>query len=763
MSKIQERGSTHVYKVNKISKEEMDSMVSLCVYEDPPYCNAACPLKLDTRAFLKAVSEGDFKKALQIYEKIAPFPIVLSQCCEAPCEAKCRMGEVGEALAIREIEKTVAAMGEVTKSGGVFRRKKRQSVAVFGSGLFALLFCGEIEKKAYPLTVFCEEADIESYLKSAAPNLEDELFAIELKRLRGKDIDFEFNCALSLEFFNEKRADFNVLCASEAAAKRFFPDALCDTALMYFAAENLVMGAGEGSMAAAFGAKKAALTVDRLAQKLNPNNTRGEEGPVDTRLYTELGDAKALKRVEKSAALYTKDEAMAEAQRCIQCHCEECFKACAYLKHYKKHPGLLSREIYNNTQIIMGDHQLNKPMNSCSLCGQCAVVCPNGFDMAQVCHAARRNMVSTDKMPLAPHEFALLDMLFSNEEGFLARPQPGVDKCKYVFFPGCQASAIAPATVRAAYEDLCARLEGGVALMLGCCGAICDWAGRYEMQDTTREFIRNELGKLGEPVIIAGCPTCKKELADCTESEILGIWDILGEIGLPEGSKALSRPAAMHDSCGARGDSATQDAIRALAVELGCELVETEYERDEAPCCGYGGLTMYANREVAHEMAEKCLERSDTPYISYCMACRDRFAREGRESRHILELVYGTDAGNPPDISEKRYNRLTLKNDMLRELWGEETAMEKLPYELNFTPEALEMMDERMILKSDIAAVIEHVRETGAAIEDEDTGYIMANHRLGNVTFWAAFTEGDKGYTVHRAYSHRMKIVKGNG
>jgi hypothetical protein len=366
-------------------------------------------------------------------------------------------------------------------------------------------------------------------------------------------------------------------------------------------------------------------------------------------------------------------------------------------------------------------------------------------------------------MPLAPHEFALLDMLFSNDEAFLAKPQPGVENCKYVFFPGCQASAIAPATVRAAYEDLSARLDGGVALMLGCCGAICDWAGRYEMQDKTREFIRTELSKLGDPIIIAGCPTCKKELADCSDSEIVGIWDVLAQIGLPEGAKGLERPAAMHDSCGARGDEATQNAICQLAKKLGCQLVETEYERDEAPCCGYGGLTMYANREVAHEMAEKCLERSDAPYISYCMACRDRFAREGHESRHILELVYGTDAGNPPDISEKRYNRLTLKNDMLREIWGEETEMEKLPYELNFTAEALEMMDDRMILKSDIIAVIDHVRETGAAIEDEDTDYIMANHRVGNVTFWAAFTEGDKGYTVHRAYSHRMKIVKGNG
>ena len=88
MSQIQERGSTHVYKVNKISKEEVDSMVTRCVYENPPFCSAACPLKLDTRAMLKAAAEGDFKKALLLYEKIAVFPLILSAGCgEAPLDA----------------------------------------------------------------------------------------------------------------------------------------------------------------------------------------------------------------------------------------------------------------------------------------------------------------------------------------------------------------------------------------------------------------------------------------------------------------------------------------------------------------------------------------------------------------------------------------------------------------------------------------------------------------------------------------------------
>ena len=95
---------------------------------------------------------------------------------------------------------------------------------------------------------------------------------------------------------------------------------------------------------------------------------------------------------------------------------------------------------------------------------------------------------------------------------------------------------------------------------------------------------------------------------------------------------------------------------------MGCTVVNTEYSRDLSPCCGYGGLTSYANKEMADKMTEKCLERSDAPYITYCMACRDRFVREGRESRHILELLYGTNAVNMPDISEKRYNRLDRKS-----------------------------------------------------------------------------------------------------
>ena len=764
MSQIQERGSTHVYRVSKISKEEMDSMVARCVYEQPPYCNAACPLKLDTRALLEAAANGDFKKALQLYERIAPFPLILAQGCEAPCEERCRLGEVGESAAIRAVEDAVARYGEATRTGSIFRTKKKKTVAIFGSDLFTLFLAGELEKKAYPITLFCREPDRESFLRTAAPFLDGEAFALELRRLEKKDIQFNWNSTPDRAFLEETRAAFDIVCLSESLRSSLYPEAVCLPELMFCEEEKLVSGWGEGVMNAAFGAKKAALTVDRLAQNLDPRNTRGQEGACESQLYTDLSAAHALKRVKAEGERYTREEAIREAQRCLKCRCEECLKSCAFLQHYKKHPGLLAREIYNNTQIIMGDHQLNKPMNSCSLCGQCTVVCPNGFDMAHVCHIARQNMVSTDKMPLAPHEFALMDMLFSNGEAFLSRQQPGFANCRYVFFPGCQAAAIAPETVKAAYLDLCERLEGGVALMLGCCGAIADWAGRSELEEQTRAFIDRELGKLGDPTVIVGCPTCKQQLSRHEGIRLTGIWDVLLELGLPAGGHGLDRPAAMHDSCGARGEPAVREAVRRIARELGCELTDTPLSGERSPCCGYGGLSAYANREVAAEMTESCLARSDAPYISYCMACRDRFARQGRESRHILELVYGTDAGDPPDISEKRWNRLTLKQTLLRELWLEEPMEKKLDYQLDFTEEARRMMDERMILTDDVIAVLDEVRKTGECIFDAESGLLIARRRVGNATFWVKFSrEGTGSYRVHRAWSHRMNVVKREG
>ena len=221
--------------------------------------------------------------------------------------------------------------------------------------MFSLFLAGELSRKMYPVTVLCQQDNHEAFVRACAPNLPEEVLATSAKALSRMDITFVWNTDPAAGF-GEKAGAFDLLCAAYDTAKALFPGLAVDEAVMVCREQRLITGKTEGVLGAAFGAKKAALSADRLAQNLDPANTRGEEGSVETRLYTSLEGVAPSQRIPCT----DRDSAMAEARRCIQCRCEECIKGCAYLQHYKKFPRILTREIYNNVSIIMGDHMMNK-------------------------------------------------------------------------------------------------------------------------------------------------------------------------------------------------------------------------------------------------------------------------------------------------------------------------------------------------------------------------------------------------------------------
>ncbi len=750
--------STRAYRTKQLyTKDELAAREGLCVHEQPAFCSAACPLRTDARELARLCAAGDFSAARAMLERATPFARILACGCEAPCSGKCRLNEAGaEGVDIAALERAAMRLGKARTGRGLLKFKKKKTAAVFGAELFTLVLAAGFAGKSYPTTFYAAEASAAEIIAACAPFLPEADAAAALAELEALDLTIRYSCDLTREFISAEREKYDLAAVSRECLARL--DAWePDPVTLYCEGARVLSRPldGRGVLGAFFDARRAGVSADRLSQGMDPAFSRGEEGPAASSLYTDLSAVEPLARVPEGGG-YGEEEAAAEAARCIQCECAECIKGCAWLQHYGKFPRIMTREIYNNVGIIMGDHMMNGAINSCALCKQCAVTCPNGYDMAEICLSARRNMVATGKMSLAVHEFALYDQIFSNSEAFLCRPQPGFEKCRYVFFPGCQACADAPEAVWRAYADLSARLAGGVGVMLGCCGIMSDWAGREELFAETREKLARELEALGKPKIITACPTCTRAMSAL--GECVGVWDVLLDIGLPEGAPTAAGAVTLHDACGARGDAHTQNAVRALARGLGCEVTEPEYTLDRAPCCGYGGLAGYARPEVARDMTEFALKDTEGVQLTYCMGCRDRYARAGAESAHILELVYSAPAGAPPGISEKRRNRLELRRRFLREIYMEDERVEPLGFRLDITDEARALMEERMILDSDVAYVMQQYRRRGEAVLENDTGLLVARARLGNVTFWVKFTQDAEGYTVRRVYSHRMTI-----
>ncbi len=253
---------------------------------------------------------------------------------------------------------------------------------------------------------------------------------------------------------------------------------------------------------------RAAISIDRFLKQESLTSNREKEGPYPSRLYTSLAGIQPTDAVlpAQPETGYSKEEAAAEAARCLQCECLECVKACTYLDHFKEYPGKCIRKVTKNITSLPGkSYRTFTPfLNACSLCGLCGTVCPTDLNMAVVNSEARRVMWAKGYMPPAIHDFAIRDMESSNVgPGALTRNQPGHDSSSYLFFPGCQLAASAPHNVERTYRHLTEQLSGGVGLMLSCCGAPAAWAGRQELfQEVLDSFLARwtEMGQTpGDP------------------------------------------------------------------------------------------------------------------------------------------------------------------------------------------------------------------------------------------------------------------------
>ena len=110
-----------------------------------------------------------------------------------------------------------------------------------------------------------------------------------------------------------------------------------------------------------------------------------------------------------------------------------------------------------------------------------------------------------------------------------------------------------------------------------------------------------------------------------------------------------------------------------------------------------------------------------------------------------------------PDLSARRANRLLLKQKLLKEIWNEDWEVDvMLP--VVYQDGVKEQMEERMILESDVQEVLKAYEDSGEAVFDEESQCLVANYRMGNVTFWVRFTKNEKEYVVQGAYSHRMTV-----
>lgn len=751
-----------------MEQHELRQWEHRCIQEEKPECVARCPIHVDAREFCSLMARRRFDKAWAVLAKTMPLPGVLARLCEAPCREACVRKAAGGAIELGALERFCAQNAKAVSPPRPLPSRGK-SVAVLGGGMTGLCAVWEMARRGFKVTLYCDVpgADL---AKMDATLLPPEVVAREVENIRTLGAHIEegvlYSDGLLAELQDSVDAVFvDLEACPEAAQQCGEPDELT----LGTVTPGLFAGRpDEGAMInrAATG-RRAANSIERFTQGVSMVSGRELEGPYETRLFTSLAsvESQSPQCGEKGCS---ETEARDEAKRCLQCECMECVKVCEYLRHYKSYPKIYVRQIYNNDSIVMGTRQANTMINSCMLCGLCETVCPEDFDMAEVCLDARRSMVDKGKMPPSAHEFALRDMAFANSEKcVVARHAPGTDASEYLFFPGCQLTASDPDGVEAAYADLRARL-GRVGLLLHCCGAPAEWSGRQSLAGQQGAALREHWAALGSPRIIAACPSCLQLLRGALpDAELLSHWSVLRELGLPDGAVIDAGTLAINDPCSARHDGVLQEDVRTLLATLGVTVAEPEFGGDLTQCCGYGGLLCEANPELGDRVAELRTAQMEEDWVTYCAMCRDRLARTGKRVLHFYDLLYPradrAGARPAPGYSDRRENRVRLREKLLAEMWREGDTRASEPHEsvnVEFVDAAVSAMEKRRILRSDVQKVLLQAERTGTMLVHEN-GRFLASFRPNVVTYWVEFEKKGEGYLVHRVWSHRMKIQGG--
>jgi Fe-S oxidoreductase len=761
-----------------MEQPQLRALEARCIQEEQPFCTAACPLHVDVRAFMTGLAKGDVREARRVLDRTLPFAEILGRICDQPCRPHCKRGEIGDPLAIGRLEQfcvrttqTVVKLPKLPAKGG--------KIAVIGAGLSGMTAALDLSRKGRPATLFTGKPCIGGSLRNMAETiLPIEVFTQAEATLRSYGVSLEIGATLDQPAIEALITGFDAVYFDwDDVDPALLPFALGAPDPLTLALDRAGCFGGGGllddqpfsPMLQAENGRRAALSIERHIQKVSLTAQREKEGACATRMYTVTKDFAPAGEImpADTEAGYTSEEAKAEAGRCIRCECLECVKQCVYLQEYKEYPKTLVRKIYNNQAIVQGAHNANTMINACSLCDQCKVICPNDFPVAEVCRTTRVQMVEAGHMPPSAHDFALEDMQFSlSEYCSLSRHQPGTDRSSFLFYPGCQLAGSAPDAVKKVYSFLGAQLQGGVGLMLGCCGIPAHWAGRNQLFGETMAAFKAEVARLGNPKVITACSSCLsvfKEFAP--EVKTTSLWEVLDTLALPANHSRPAQPLTIHDPCTARDQQTLRHSVRSLCTKLGIKVIEHDYSGEIADCCGYGGLMQFANKGLGKKAVEHKAQRSELDGLAYCAMCRDNLAAHGRPVAHLLDYLFTTNDQDPltranPGFSQRHENRARLKSDLLANLW-QETAVARPVHagiQLTVSRELEALISSRLVLIEDLQKVVHYAETTGKYLFNPSNKRRLAKHRPVRVTYWVEYELTAEGYLVHNGYSHRMRL-----
>lgn len=750
-----------------MDQKELREWEARCTQDEPPACQAGCPLGLDVRGFNKALAKGNLDDARRLLDKSLPLPDIVARLCEGPCQQFCLRSNLGGSIEIPRLERfCIEQTASKLKIMPLPPRPKK--AAVIGSGPSSLAVAFELARKGYPVTIFYLEHRFGAWLATLEEDrLPKTVLADQRKLLSSLKVQCITREKLDVDILEQHFDSVFIGCDDEIDSSLLDDMDTLDPVTFALAGEGMFSikhnSSGNRFIDAVSQGRQAAISMDRHMQGASLTASRVLLRNGKTGLHVNTSEITLQPPALPQKGRYEREEAIKEAGRCIFCECLECVKKCTFLQEFGAYPKVYVRRIYNNSAIVMGNHQANTFINSCSLCGQCEEVCPNDFSMAKVCLQARQLMVEGERMPPSAGAFALAEMEAAKNETFLLIHANGYEQSKALFFPGCQLAGLRPEQTGILYQSL-QTITPETGIWLDCCGAPAHWGGQKELFSSFVDVAKSHWQEMGKPQVITACTTCTEMFRkNIPEMEVVPVWNLLQDrsVQFPDSETTF----ALSDPCTVRYDKATMDSVRQIITVAGRAIEELPASGRLTECCGFGGLMESTNTAVSRKVVDARVAQTEQPIITYCAMCCEQLAKPGRPVYHLLDLLFPveeTPQSTPVTLSKRRENRRELQQQFLS-LSGSSEIIERPQWfelQLKIPAEVMQKLDERRILKEDIQQTLflSLYQNNDGYVEHAASSSRISHQQIGPVTFWVQYTVEDEVFCIESCWAHRMNI-----
>ncbi|MBI4795390.1 MAG: FAD-dependent oxidoreductase, partial [Deltaproteobacteria bacterium] len=146
-----------------------DKILSDCIGEELPPCQAACPLDIRVREKLRLMQEGKMAAAMEVLLERCPFPGILGRICSHPCETSCTRGSLEAPIAIAALKRYVADLDPEAVLRVAPGPSRPEGVAVVGGGPAGLMAAYELRLLGYRVTLFEAESVLGGALRFYIP------------------------------------------------------------------------------------------------------------------------------------------------------------------------------------------------------------------------------------------------------------------------------------------------------------------------------------------------------------------------------------------------------------------------------------------------------------------------------------------------------------------------------------------------------------------------------------------------------------------